>query len=227
MSQSNYQSYNVTLAHKLGLQNAIYLNIIISIYGFAVNKHTLVEEKYFYLDRKYISSRTTFSEHTQLELENNLVGMGIMEKYSDNIGVSINLNVVTSILSDGEAEVAADLSKIKKMANKASKNDWALSCVKKNIKADYPEELKREYREWLDIINRKFNFVSNSMLEQAEKLVDDYANSNLDAAIGVVKIAQANGWKDMQWAVNRHRENSNKIIATKNSNFSTMDGVVF
>lgn len=225
LSQSNYQSFNVNLAHMLGLHNAIYLGLLIELNEKAIRKNKTIDSTYFVIDREYVKNRTTLEISEQMKAEDILVDMGILDRH--DLNVKVNLNVVTELLITADETINADLDRIKKAANKSSKGDYVLRSVKSNIDNSYPNELRTAYCEWLDIINRKFNFVSNQLLFQAEKVVDEYANHDLDKALQVLKIAQANGWKDVSYAIKKHKESTNNIKAHKNKDIKVMSGVEF
>ena len=68
LSTDNYNSFNIELAHLIGLQEAIYLNELININQKAVRKNK-IEDNYFLVDRKYIESRTTLNIDEQREID--------------------------------------------------------------------------------------------------------------------------------------------------------------
>ena len=60
LSQSNYGSFNITVAHMLNLETAVYLSELMNINEKALRKNKL-DDNQFILDRKYITERTTIS----------------------------------------------------------------------------------------------------------------------------------------------------------------------
>ena len=71
LSQSNYLSYNIPIANLFGLQMSVYISEVISILEKATRKKVLVDG-YVFLDREYISSRTTISIDDQLDFDSRL-----------------------------------------------------------------------------------------------------------------------------------------------------------
>ena len=61
LSTDNLANYNVKIAQVMGLHSAIYINELINISNKATQKNKLVSDKYFILDRKYITKRTNLS----------------------------------------------------------------------------------------------------------------------------------------------------------------------
>lgn len=232
LSQSNYQSFNVNLAHMIGLESSIYLNALIEINEKAIRKSKTVEDKYFNVDRDYITQRTTLNESTQMQIEDTLEDMGILDRLEDS--VSVNIETITSMLMTQDETLMNDLSKIREKANskdkKEQKKTAILRAVKARINNQYPNELKEAYSDWLDSVMAKMGFVNNQMLLNAEEVVDNFANYNTDVAIGVIKIATASGWKDMNYAVDRFKAlnpagKMTKVVERKN--IDSMKGVKF
>ena len=87
LSTDNYNSFNIELAHLIGLQEAIYLNELININQKAVRKNK-IEDNYFLVDRKYIESRTTLNIDEQREIDQALQTCNLIEvKDKDYISV--------------------------------------------------------------------------------------------------------------------------------------------
>lgn len=215
LSQSNYKSFNIKIAHLLGLETAIYLNALIEINEKAIRKEKINEDGYFSLDRNYIKEVTTLEEQKQLELDNILRNSDIIS-FKDK-DIKINLNILTSISMSEDESLKTDLSKIKEKANKKTSKQSILYNVKRNVNPELPGDLKNAYYEWLEAVNNKLGFVSKQMVIDAQEKVNIAANHNLDKAIGIVHIASANGWKDMKWAIQSYNENNKvKVVETKN-----------
>ena len=66
LSSDMYVSYNVQIANKIGLEEAIYISELININRKAIQKNK-IEDGYFNIDRKYITNRTTFKLEKQIE----------------------------------------------------------------------------------------------------------------------------------------------------------------
>lgn len=206
LSQSNYKSFNIKIAHLLGLETAVYLNALIEINEKAIRKEKISEDGFFTLDRKYISDVTTLSDKKQLELDIILKESNILEVSKNNI--KINLNVLTSISMTTDESLVADLSTIRDKANYKTKNQFILHGVKQSIDEKLPGDLKEAYYEWLEAVNNRFGYVTKQMAIEAQKKVDAAATHDLNKAIDIVHIATANSWKDMKWAIQNYNENN-------------------
>ena len=85
-------SYNVKLAHRIGLHTSIYVTELINIYRKATQKGKLVDEKYFRVDRDYVELRTTLTKEEQRELDQALKHISVVKissKNRDTIGIDI------------------------------------------------------------------------------------------------------------------------------------------
>lgn len=224
LSQSNYQSYNVKLAHILGLESAIYFNALLEINEKACRKGKVYEESFFLVDREYIKKRTTLNENKQLSIEKALVDCDLLELNNSKEYVKVCVDTLVSLLDDKNENVQKDLSKINKSAKASSKGEYMLNAVKRHINSGLPDELQLAYSEWLDVVYSKFGFVSKQMIIDAQSQVDMASNRDLDVALAIIHIASANGWKSMCYAVDRYRQQHtsiNKVVENKNVAVST------
>jgi hypothetical protein len=71
------------VAEILGLHPAIYLSELMNINDKAIRKDK-VNDSSFILDRDYVSKRTTLSVDEQLDVESNLIKLGIVDKPNDD-----------------------------------------------------------------------------------------------------------------------------------------------
>lgn len=218
LSQSNYQSFNIKLAHLLGLESSIYLSALIDINEKAYRKDKIIEDGFFTVDRDYIEQRTTISKSRQNKIETELNRVGILELSNDCI--KINLDILTSLVLEENENIRKDLSSFRKAATAKSKGDYILNGVKSNIDQTLPMELQLAYSNWLDSVYAKFNFINKQTLFNAQLEVNAAANHDLDVAIDIINIAAANGWKDMRWAVKVYKERhpNSGVIENKDIN---------
>lgn len=218
LSQSNYQSFNIKIAHLLGLESSIYLSALIDINEKAYRKNKIIEDGFFTIDRNYIEQRTTLNKTRQYKIEKELCRVGILQLSNEYI--KINIEILTSLVLEENENIRKDLSSFRKAATAKSKGDYILNSVKGNIDQTLPEELQLAYSNWLDSVYAKFNFINKQTLFNAQTEVNAAANHDLDAAINIVNIAAANGWKDMRWAVKVYKERyiNSGVIENKDVN---------
>lgn len=220
----NYVSFNVQLAHIVGLHAAIYLSELLNINSKAEKKNK-ISNKYFTLDRQYISERTTFSELEQLEIEKSLLKIGVLEKSDPNSNqMFVNINMLTSLVTcvdDCLIDNVKDLMKTKVKTERKTKRDAACQNMKNYIVATNPE-LREAYNNWIDSVyaNPK-GFLSAKAVSLFQKAIDTFADHNLDVALSVINIAIVGGYRDAEWAINKYKQNMTSLSIQHPSQISS------
>lgn len=202
LSTSNYVSYNIKLAEILGLHTAIYLSELMNINAKAIRKDKLDENK-FTLQRDYIKSRTTLDENEQIDIENKLLKMGILEKGDNPNDMSVNINVLTTLAMSQDESLINNCKKIASTKSKRqSKEDSIKNAMKLCIQTNN-KELREAYYLWIDAVYDRQGWLSKAAVMEAQSTIDKYSNRNLDIALNVLKIAAMNGYRDINWAINK------------------------
>lgn len=209
ISQANYNSYNISLASVIGLHPAIYVNTLLSINYKAINKQKLTQNEYFCVDRNYIKSVTTFEIQEQESIEKLLIELGILKKQesSDSNSLYLDVSVLTSIMMNENETLISD---IKKLSAKKSKIKTKADIIKLELQSyvdTVNPELREAYYDWIDAVYAKQGWMSKKSVVAAQKVVDEFANHNLDVALKVIEIASISGYRDMSWAVNTYKSN--------------------
>ena len=209
LSTSNYVSYNTKLAQLLGLHASIYLSELMSINDKAIRKDKTSESS-FVLDREYMTRRTTFDIEEQLEIEKNLIKLSILEKPSDDKNcIIINLHMLTTLIMSTDDELLENvesLAKLKKASkSRSTKSDSIKAKLMRSISATN-DELREAYSIWIDSVCDKENWMSKAAVLEGQSVVDNFSQHNLDVALKVINIASIHGLRDMNWAVDKYKE---------------------
>ena len=208
LSTSNYVSFNVKLAEMLGLHPAIYISELMSINDKAIRKDKMTESS-FSLDREYIKKRTTLSVEEQLEIEGNLIKLGIIEKPTDNENcIILNINMLTTLLMSTDEELLENVEKLARIKSKKSKTTKA-EAIRQSLKTNIVTtnvELIEAYSDWIDAVYAKQGWMSKKAVTLGQSVVDDFSKRDLDVALTIISIAAMHGYVDMQWAVNKYVE---------------------
>lgn len=205
LSMSNYVHFNIKLAHILGLNTSIYLGQLMDINEKALRKKK-VNENFFTIDRAYVESRTTISEKEQLDIETNLIKLGILERSSDDSNtLMLNITVLTSILMSPDEDLIKDISHITKPRKTKTKSEKIIETLKTNI-ITTNSELRNAYFEWIDAVYAKDGFMTKAAVVSAQAVIDEFSNRNLDIALKVLEIASINGYRDIKWAINSYNK---------------------
>ena len=207
LSTSNYSQFNIKVAHIIGLTSAVYLNELMNINEKAIRKNKVTNEC-FVIDRKYIQSRTTLKEEEQLEIEANLLKIGVLQKDENNPDViSLDITALTTILMEPDETLIKnikDIVKTSKTTTKLSKAESVKNNLKKAIVTDN-EELREAYYEWIDSAYEKNGKLPKAAVVSAQQVVDDFAQGYLDVALKLIQIATIHGHREMMWAIDAYK----------------------
>lgn len=210
LSMSNYVSYNIKVAEVLGLHAAIYISELMSINDKAIRKNK-IDNTSFKLDRNYMTARTTLSEEEQIEIEKNLIKIGLLEKPSDDKDcITLNINILTALLMSNDEELIGNIKTLKKAksSSKKTKAEKIREQLKTNIFTSN-QELIEAYSSWIDTVYAKQGWMSKKSVIEAQQVVDEFSQRNLDLALKIISIADTNGYRDMTWAVNKYKQDFN------------------
>jgi len=217
LSQNNYVQFNITLANTIGLHESIYLSELMDINDKAVRKNCLVDNM-FIIDREYVASRTTIKPEEQKKIDEQLKTIGVLNIDDSNSDrVEININMLVSIMSSKDEHIIKDVEKIVKesaSASKKTKVDYMTKMAKQAILTNNTE-LRTAYFMWIESVVSKTKWISPKTVEAAQDAIDEYSHRNLDIALDILKIATANGYVDMIWAIKIYEQYSNMNTKSK------------
>lgn len=217
LSTDNLVNYNVKIAQVMGLHTAIYINELINISNKAIKKKKLVADKYFLLNREYITKRTTLGLEEQLAIDNKLEKVSVIQKPNNDVDhIYLDIEKLAEIISSDDSEY---LNKVKK---KTEVKTAALPGMKQTLKQRQALELKQEinithtklkeaYEGWIDgVLANPKGFLSKRAVKIFIDTVDSFANGYLDIALKIIDIATTNGYRDANWAINKYNDEYNK-----------------
>lgn len=168
-----------------------------------------IEESSFSLDREYVKRRTTLSVEEQLEIEKNLIKLGIIEKpKGDENCILLNINVLTTLLMSADEELIGNvkkLNKLKTISNNITKADAIKNSLKENI-ITTNVELYVAYAEWIESVVAKDGWMNKKAVVMGQSVVDEFSNGNIDIALSLISIATMHGYRDMSWAINKYQD---------------------
>ena len=197
-------SYNVDLAHILGLHSAIYITELININKKAIKKQKLIDGDYFVIDRDYIKSRTTLSNTEQREIEDSLCNISVLERGFQKDSCRVNIDALVSLFECNKSDIQ-HISKIAKV-KAPTKAEKIRDNLKVNIYATN-QELRDAYEAWIDSVYSRCGWMAKEAIIVGQEVVDKYAKGDLDVALKIISIATVNGYRDMNWAVSGFDKN--------------------
>ena len=207
LSMDNYISYNIKLAEILGLHAAIYISELLNINEKAVRKDKITDDT-FTVCRDYITKRTTLSKDEQKDIDQMLLGIGVLKVSDSNQDcLTLDLTVLTALIS-AEPVALQKLEDIIKKSSKPRKRTKAEAIIDnlKGLVTTSNDELKVAYYDWIDAVYSKQGWMSAKSVTVGQKTVDNYSNHNLDLALQILEIAAMNAYRDIQWAINAYEK---------------------
>lgn len=202
----NYGRYNVKVAEMFNLETAVYLDIVLNIYEKAVRKNKISGGK-FVIDRDYIKKRTTLDESEQGKIEESLIRVGVISR-TEPCTISIDLPLLANIVGSDDEDIRSGVEKlanIKTKSKRKTKKDVFADMAKKEINTG-DAELNSILEQWVDALVAKQGWVNKMIVTEGQSKLIKFASPNLSKAKTVAKIATTNAYRDMEWAINRYKE---------------------
>lgn len=229
LATDNLATYNIKIAQVMGLHTAIYINELMNISNKATQKNKLVADKFFILDRKYITKRTTLALEEQLAIDTKLVKVHVMQKADNEVDIIyLDIDKLASIISSDDSEY---LDKVKKKTEvktaalpgmKMTLRQKQAEDFKKGLTVTHPE-LRAAYEGWIEgVYANPKGFLSKTAIKIFIETVDQFANGYLDVALSVINIAAVGGYRDATWAINKYNEEYSKTKVSRRRN-ATVD----
>lgn len=217
LDQRNYITVNTRAVQLFGLNAAFYLTELFTIYTKAKDRGKLVDDHFFKIDRKYVTSRTSLSSEEQLICDANLIKTGVMQKNSDDPDIiKINPNQYLSLLASEDVKLIEDIKKqmkiVKPKGVKASQRQIVINNLKNGIVcSNY--ELLTALRDWVDgIYANPKGFLSKTAIKVFQDTLNNYTKGDLDVALRIVQIATIQGYKNCDWAIKIYEESQKRGV---------------
>ena len=228
LSPSNYNQFNITLAHKIGLETAIYLNELFNIYEKASRKEKIKsskaleeyspDEDYFIVDRDYITQRTTFSRPKQLELDANLLGLQLIKKPSSNPDeLCIDQIQYINFFTSPNEKIFRKLKPITKYrTEKEQRREYNIESTKLLFKSE-DTELYALWSDWVDTVmtndatKGRVNAISAREFKNG---LERFANGHRDALIELIKLSIELSYTVSDWVIVKYKERHPEISKT-------------
>lgn len=211
LSSSNQVSYNIVVAQTFGLQAAVYLSELMTIFEKAIRKKKIEEIdgiQYFTISRKYITDRTTITAKEQKAIDAKLSDLHIIRLKADTKDtLNLDINLLASLLgTELDTSVLQNISRITKIKTKAEKDAEKLTGqvmnARKAVQTTNPE-LRTAWYGWIDAVAERYNYINKNIVIAAEEAVDAAANRNLDVALAII-AENIEGYKTMEYAINKY-----------------------
>lgn len=215
-------SYNVKLAHRIGLHTSIYITELLNINRKALQKKKITDDGYFSVDRDYVELRTTLEKSEQRDLDNALSNIGVITVSKESKDkISLHIDKLSGLLLDEDENKIETVIKPLLGNKRMTKKEKIIENLKKSI-VTTNEELRSAYFDWIDSVYDRNGWMSVASVRDAQRAIDVYTGKDLDMALDILRIGATNGYKDIAWAINSYEQNKVYRTVTYRLNEQTM-----
>lgn len=212
---ANQETFNIKLAHTIGLQAAIYCSELLNIIGQVTRKKKFDDNGFFKLNRDYMFKRTTLTVEDQLNIDAALAKINLLQKDTDNPdNLKLDITLLGDIIANEDLTITDDLKKRTKVktskeAREAKKAGVTLA-LKKAITISN-KELATALGSWVDAMVAAKKLITKEAVVEFQKTMNSYTKGDLDLALRLVQIATINLYKDCSWAINIYEKDIKKV----------------
>lgn len=193
-------SYDVSLSKKIGINPAIFISFL----DMFINGG----DERIIIDKELIYDRTGLDFEMQDDIEKKLTSIGLLTvrkvRNSDCKNYyGIDYTILEKVLNDDSFQIGSNrssLSKKEKM-KKETKEEKHLKELKRCIDVD-DEVLKQSIFDWIDSVHEAGKFLTTQAVRLNVKQLMVFSSSQKDR-LEVLSISIKNGWKDLNWAMDR------------------------
>ena len=223
LSSDEYINFNKKLAHILGLEDAIYVQQLLTINKKAMRKDKLVNGDFIKIDRNYIYEQTTLTIEKQIKIDINLQKHGVIEKdFDDNDLIKLDTNKLANIITSDNDTMYEELQNITTKQIRVDKNTKQNAMQSKlyNYVNTGNDSLNDSLYGWINsCVKGKGVYLNKQLVEKFQKDLYAYCKGNLEIGLEIVNIATMYSYRDCSWAIRVYerdvKEKQPKDTATK------------
>lgn len=219
VSPSSYLTFNVTIAHIIGLVNAVYCAELLDIYAKAKRKKKLDEDQFFILNRDYVKVKTSIEVDEQYLCDASLSKIGLVVTSADNPDkIRFDVETFMQIIAEEDSK---ELNKIHKKvtlsANKKESRKLQREAVKNSLLNVISNDNIIIHGALVDWFNSIFNddkyVIRKDTVEDFQNTLFKYAGTDIEKALRIITIAKVQGWTNCVWAIDSY-EKEQKVLAS-------------
>lgn len=216
MTSLQCNAYNVDIAKKFGVLSAVLLSALDRATENAKSTNKYDEEKGVVVCRNSIHCITGLSDEERSRAENILTTYGAVEIIpvkgtSDKSYYKIIPDRVCGKDAVSFEDLFSEPVTEKKTRKKGeTKTQAHINMLKGKIFTDVPV-LQQAYCDWIDsVYEMKKGIISVQSIQIQQDELYKYANGDADKMVEILKIATVNGYRNLEWAINRYAETQGK-----------------
>lgn len=192
---SGIRTYNVNIAQRLGLEEAIFLQACIEVEN--------SKGEPFRLDTAKMFIDYGIPVEHQSEILDKLVESSIIEKAKGG-----KINVLSSGLAQLFKESTTETTPVQSVP-KPAKADCVAKSLMTHIKSS-DENIRKLYADWIESVQKRNGYLTGAMVDLFQSTVESYNNQQLTEA--VLKIGIIKGWKDAYWCINYVNQHPEEFV---------------
>ena len=201
-------TFNIKLAHILGLKTALYVSVITDALYQAKKKNKVSETGYFVIDRKYVYEMTTLTTPEQKECEKILNTLGYLVNGTKVNSISVDVGGIVKLVTEDDEKkiesIKTEITKLTSVDKEAQKEEALSKALKSKIKeTDF--EIRDALFGWVDSLQGKANIKT---VEIFENELNKYTRDK-KVKLELLKKATLNGYRDLSWVINVYEKEHN------------------
>ena len=221
VSPNSYLTFNVNIAHIVGLVNAVYCSEILEIYNKARKKQKLDKDNYFIVNRDYVKNRTSIKLDEQYLCDASLSKVGLIKTAKDNPDkICFDVKQFLKIIAEDDSKVLDTIAKkISLPSNEKDSKELKRAKIKMNLKKLINVEntqIAQALESWIDAIfeNDKI-YLNSDAVKKFQSMLMNYCDTDVDKAIEVINTAKRLTWIDCTKAIESYEAAQEVIKKTK------------
>lgn len=224
ISPASYLTFNVTIAHIIGLVNSVYCSELLDIVNKARKKHKIDENGFFVVNRDYVKNRTSIKINEQYLCDASLNKVGLIESDKENPDkIKFDITRYMQIIAEDDSKTLNNIyKKVTLKSNKEESKQLQRDKVRFNLKSAINSgnvKIDSALQEWVDIVFESKDMIVDTVKEFQTTLMK-YASNDIDLALRIITIAKTQLWTNCTYAIDSY-EKEQKLLSkkVKTSNF--------
>ena len=200
-------TFNVKLAHILGLKTALYWSVITDALYQAKKKNKVSETGYFVIDRKFVYEVSTLTTPEQKECEKILNTLGYLVNGTKVNSISIDVASVVKLITEDDPKQIEFIRKEIEKITSVDKEAQSTEARAKNLKAHIKEtdfDVRDSLYGWVDSLEGRCNVKT---VEIFENTLNSYTKDK-KVKLELIKKATLNGYRDLEWVIKSYEQSS-------------------
>ncbi len=233
VTPSSYRTFNVTIAHIIGLVNAVYCSELLDIYSKAKRKNTIDSNGFFPLNRNYVKIKTSIAIDEQYVCDASLSKVDLVKTSKDNPDViKFDVEQFMRIIAEEDSKVLSQIhKKIVFSKNDGESKELKRMKIKDNLLkvVSYDDaKVVIALKEWVEHLFES-DKISSDTIREFQTTLKNYAKTNTTIALKLITIAKAQCFTSCVDAIKQYEQEQevlkSKRIRTTNFKVATSDNL--